>query len=490
MSVQLRDYQEAAVSAAISFLGKQLDPLVIAPTGAGKTVIACEIMRRWQMDNKRKCFFVAHRRELLDQAEKAMKRFGIEGQALSVFATSFEGISDEDKKESLVVFDEAHHAVASSWTNFAKTFTGPKVAVTATPDRMDRIKLESAGFDTAYEIEIKTLIERGHLVKPLAQKMNVEMSMIRMKGYDDTLEAVADAIVLEMERWQRKKAIAFLPDVECSERLALLLRKRSIVASHIDATTANRDALVEQYRLHDTQVLCNVNLFTEGFDAPETDCVILLRPTQSRAMWCQMIGRGLRTAPGKTDCLILDPMWISGEHSFQPADAFTLHPMAKSIQHSGSYDPVILAESTDRDAEQAMLARIAKEERKAAAKEAREKGLIDLSVALTCYGYILPPEGEKVPLSDRQREYLTTFGIYANNLSAGQAQWLIDRLNARRRMGLATVKQVRKLRQFGVRNAMVLTVDEASRAIASDWRMQSRGVSPARTIPKTFRYES
>jgi membrane-bound ClpP family serine protease len=65
--------------------------------------------------------------------------------------------------------------------------------------------------------------------------------------------------------------------------------------------------------------------------------------------------------------------------------------MAKSIQHSGSYDPVILAESTDRDAEQAMLARIAKEERKAAAKEAREKGLIDLSVALTCYGYILPP---------------------------------------------------------------------------------------------------
>ena len=86
MELKLRDYQEAAVTAALSFIAKAVNPLVIAPTGSGKTVIASSIMLRWQTGTNRKCFFVAHRKELIDQAAATMTRAGVVGEALSVFS--------------------------------------------------------------------------------------------------------------------------------------------------------------------------------------------------------------------------------------------------------------------------------------------------------------------------------------------------------------------------------------------------------------------
>lgn len=478
MELKLRDYQEAAVTAALSFVAKAVNPLVIAPTGAGKTVIASSIMLRWQTGTNRKCFFVAHRKELIDQAKATMDRFGVRGEALSVFSADFDHISAEDKASALVVFDEAHHAVASSWAKFNAVFTGPKVAVTATPDRLDRQKLETVGFVPAYEIAIRTLIEQGHLVRPMAQKMPVEMSLIRLRGYDDALEAVADSIVTELNRWDRKKAICFLPEVDTSVRLVALLRQRGVEAGHADGSTGKfRAGTVEAFKNGELRVLCNVNLFTEGFDAPDTDCVILLRPTQSRALWCQMIGRGLRTAPGKTDCLILDPMWISGENSFTPADAFTVHPQAKSAPIDGSHDPLDAAEGCDRQAEESMLRRIAAEEQRSSTKEAKELGLVDLSVACAVFGFVLPAPTSESSMFGYQASELARHGVHARGMTADQADWMIARLKAREALNLATVKQVRKLQQFGVRGAERLSKDSASKAISSDWRMQKGPVS-------------
>lgn len=478
MELKLRDYQEAAVTAALSFIAKAVNPLVIAPTGAGKTVIASSIMLRWQTGTNRKCFFVAHRKELIDQAKATMDKFGVRGEALSVFSADFDHISAEDKASALVVFDEAHHAVASSWAKFNAVFTGPKVAVTATPDRLDRQKLETVGFVPAYEIAIRTLIEQGHLVRPMAQKMPVEMSLIRLRGYDDALEAVADSIVTELNRWDRKKAICFLPEVETSVKLVSLLRQRGVEAGHVDGSTGKfRSGTVDAFKNGELRVLCNVNLFTEGFDAPDTDCVILLRPTQSRALWCQMIGRGLRTAPGKTDCLILDPMWISGENSFTPADAFTVHPQAKSAPIEGGHDPLDAAEACDRQAEESMLRRIASEEQRSSTKEAKELGLVDLSVACAVFGFVLPAPTSESSMFGYQASELARYGVHARGMTADQADWMIARLKAREALNMATVKQVRKLQQFGVRGAERLTKDSASKAISSDWRMQKGAVS-------------
>ena len=476
--MNLRDYQEAAVTAATGFLKRGVNPLVIAPTGAGKTVIASEIMKRWMAANHgKKVVFVAHRKELLTQAKATMERFGIitDAYVASVFTTDFSDIPDADKATALVVFDEAHHAVASSWTGFCKLFTGPKVAVTATPDRMDRQKLEDVGFSLAYDITIRTLIEQGHLVRPMAQKMPVELSMTRLRGYDEALEAVAAAVVDEFRRWDRKRAIVFLPDVDLSERFAELLVKQCMTAANVDGSMHpyNRQRIVDMYKRGEVQFLCNVNLFTEGFDAPETDCVVLLRPTQSRALWCQMIGRGLRLAEGKTDCLILDPMWISGDHTFQPADAFTTNPFAKMKQVEGSHDVLGAAEMADRDAEQTILARIAAEEKRADAKAAREKGCIDLSVAVSCFGLILPPSASQKPATPDQKAALERFKVHAgSDVTEEQASWMLSRLYFRQRLGLATPKQARLLVQFGVKNPERLSFDEASKAIGNDWRMK------------------
>lgn len=490
MDITLRDYQESAVTAALSFLNRKVNPLVIAPTGAGKTVIASAIMKRWQIANGgRRVFFVAHRKELIEQAEATLIKNGVNAKCLSVFGSKFDGITEDEKANSLVVFDEAHHALAQSWKDFNAVFTGMRVAITATPDRMDRQRLEEVGFELAYEIAIRTLIEAGHLVKPLAQKMKVEMSMIRMKGYDDALEAIADSVVEEMKRWDRKRAIAFMPTVECSERFVACLRSRGITAGHVDGTSGYlRKSIVERYRAGEIQVLCNVNLFTEGFDAPETDTVILLRPTQSRALWVQMIGRGLRKAEGKTDCLILDPMWISGENSFTPADAFTVHPMAKGKEIPDSHDPLGAAEMADRDAEQSMLKRIAIEEKRSQAKEAKELGLVDLSVACACFGFILPDPALSTPMSEAQKLELARFKVYARGLSVDQASWMISRLKARERLGLATVKQIRKLRQFGLANVTNFTIEQASKAISSDWRMKPS--YPNKNISTVFTFKN
>jgi len=190
-----------------------------------------------------------------------------------------------------------------------------------------------------------------------------------------------------------------------------------------------------------------------------------------------MIGRGLRTAPGKTDCLILDPMWISGENSFTPADAFTVHPMAKSAAIQGGHDPLDAAEACDRQAEESMLRRIASEEQRSATKEAKALGLVDLSVACAVFGFVLPAPTTESVMFGYQASDLARYGVHARGMTVDQAEWMIARLKAREALSLATLKQVRKLQQFGVRGADRLSKDSASKAISSDWRMQKGPVS-------------
>ena len=477
--MNLRDYQEAAVTAAIGHLAKGVNPLVIAPTGAGKTVISAEIIKRWQAANPGKlAVFVAHRKELIQQAAATIARFGISNvKCLSVFASDWD-VSDEDRQTALVVFDEAHHAVAASWNAFSSHFTGPKVAVTATPDRSDRQRLEDVGFALAYQIAIRTLIDAGHLVRPMAYKMPITLSPALISGaYEDSIAAMADLLIAELKRWERKRTIIFLPDVDTCRRFADVLTRRGLTSASIEGTMHSyiRSSAIERFKAGEIDCLCNVNILTEGFDAPETDCVVMFRPTQSRALFAQMIGRGLRTAPGKTDCLILDPMWIAGENVFQPADAFTMHPKSKAKQRDGGYDPVGEADMVDQETEREVVARIIAEASKAEAKEAREKGLVDLSTAVSCFGYVLPSDEAGEPATGPQRGILESFKVYASaGMTRVQADWMIRKLHQRQALGLATVKQVRKLIQFNVKNASLLTMAQASASISRDWRMSYR----------------
>jgi predicted helicase len=232
---------------------------------------------------------------------------------------------------------------------------------------------------------------------------------------------------------------------------------------------------VEDIKAGRTKFMCNVALFTEGFDCPEVDCVVLLRETKSRALWSQMIGRGLRTSPGKTDCLILDPMWVSGTHTLAPGDAFTQHQESRCSQKTGLSDPLGDAEMTDQDAEQKLLEKIKRIERQQAKEDAKNRGLLDLSVVTPLFGFTPPPTGSTEVMTQYQKNTLERFQIFAPaDLPMEHARYIIQKMEERQRLGLATAKQVRKLRQFGHRRANTYTIDQASKAIGTDWRISGR----------------
>lgn len=476
----LRPYQEQAVEACLGALFNAVNPLLVAPTGAGKTVMACEMMRRWQMQTGKACYFFAHREELIFQAKEAMNRFGIRGDALSVFKKTFDGYPESDA--ALCVFDEAHHAVATSWKNVSEAFKGPKVAITATPDRLDNQRLDVVGFTQVHQIEIQRLIKDGYLVRPMAYKLPISICDNIIENYDDAIEAVAKSVVDQFTRFNRNRAMVFLPSVDCSRRFSAELRKLGYESSHLDGTSGKlRGMSVDDFKSGRTKFMCNVALFTEGFDCPEVDCVVLLRETKSRALWSQMIGRGLRSSPGKTDCLILDPMWVSGTHTLSPADAFTQHPDARCKQSNGMYDPLGEAEMTDQEAEQKLLDKIKRIEREEARIEAKARGLLDLSIVTPLFGFTPPPATSNLPLTDVQKNILERYQIHApSDLPWEHATYIIAQMQSRERLRLATAKQVRKLRQFGHRKANTYTFEQATKAIGTDWRIVGR--SKARRI--------
>jgi hypothetical protein len=339
---------------------------------------------------------------------------------------------------------------------------------------MDRQKLDEAGFSLCHEIYIRDLIKRGYLVRPMAQKLAVTLADFTLLTDDAVLEQVARNVLDELARYSRKRTIVFLPDVDTSRRFSMALNKTGLNSVHLDGQSGKeRERFVADFKRGDLDCICNVNLFTEGFDCPEIDCVVLLRSTQSRPLWCQMIGRGLRSAPDKKDCLILDPFWVSGEHALTAADAFTAHQDAKCTAKAGFSDPLMDADREDEQAENRLLANLKRLDNKKNAKDARAMGLIDLSIVTPLLGLTPPPalDGDAL-MTDLQKRRLEPYQIYAPaGTTSAQAEWMIRKMYERSRNGLASIRQVRKLRQFGHRNPQIYSFSQASQAIGNDWRI-------------------
>jgi len=246
----------------------------------------------------------------------------------------------------MVVVDEAHHAVANSYRNTLKKACGLQaryVGVTATPFRGDGQGLAGFGFDDIVKgPSVPELIKAGFLVRPqffIEKLIDTSGVSVATFGDFDTSElslkarAATDSIVYhfldkaaivqtgtgETDKKKKKKkkgapevevrkTLFFAVDVKHSMELCEALKAKGIRAEHIDGTTpqAERDAILERFRTGDVQCLTNCEVATEGFDAPACSAVVLARPTMSRPLYMQMVGRGLRVAPGKSDCLFFD----------------------------------------------------------------------------------------------------------------------------------------------------------------------------------------
>ncbi len=345
--IVLRDYQVAAVDAINAAEARGVRrQLMVLPTAAGKTVCFSEIARQ-RLPGR--TLILSHRDELVRQAADKFRMVsggvpvGIvkaethEPQYPVVSAsvqTLTRRIDKFPRDWRMVVVDEAHHSTADSYRRIldalgAGESDGPLlVGVTATADRADGKGLESVYDEIVYEAKLLDLVRRKYIsdIRGLRVRVDMDLDALRTSHGDyqaDDLgdamtrahaaEAIAGAITRHA---QGRRCLAFTPTVATSQELVVACTAVGLRAVHVDGTTPDeqrRDA-IGSLQDHHIDLVSNCGVFLEGTDIPAVDCVVVARPTKSRPLYAQMVGRGFRIFPGKNDCLILDLCGVSQKH--------------------------------------------------------------------------------------------------------------------------------------------------------------------------------
>jgi DNA repair protein RadD len=309
---------------------------LVAMTGAGKTFMGSRIAAG-AAGKGNSVLWIAHREELIDQAAKALQRVGCdpgiiapwaptEAKPLQVASVQTLLSRGTMPDASVVVFDECHHAVSDEWIKVPKHYEAKGAFVlglTATPQRGDGRGLGEVFQSMVVACQPAELIASGHLVKP---------KVLRPASNNKAL--AEHPLQAYLQHANGRQAIVFCSSVEAAAKLAGEFEAAGITAANVDGTQdrAKRRGAIEMFRLGRIRVLTNMHVLTEGFDAPETSCVILARGFSTMGSYIQAVGRGLRAAPNKTDCIVLDLMGASLDHGL-PDDAreYTLDGKAISL---------------------------------------------------------------------------------------------------------------------------------------------------------------
>ena len=326
----LRDYQIDICSRVSEAFEHHRSVMVQMPTGTGKTVVLAELVKRLKMKNEGlKILIVAHRRELVEQIKATIKRMKMDSRNITVesIQTISRRIDALDFIPSLVVIDEAHHALAKTYKMMWDAWPDARfLGLTATPCR-----LNGQGFTDLFEVlvqswDISTFIKEKwlstydfvsiksdgvtqRLIDSLQKRgadgdyQNKEMDMLLNKR--PSIERLYQSFE---EYGKDRKGIVYAINISHAKKIMELYQEHGIKAVAIDSKTpaAQRQADIEAFKNGDIQVLVNVDIFSEGFDCPDVEFVQLARPTLSLAKYLQMVGRGLRVAKGKKNCVIID----------------------------------------------------------------------------------------------------------------------------------------------------------------------------------------
>mgnify|MGYP000428855696 CR=1 FL=1 len=348
--MQLRPYQLEAVEAVYRHLRERDDnPCVVIPTAGGKTPVIASICRDAVQLWGGKVLILAHVRELLEQAADKLRAvapdlpFGLYSAGLNRrdlgYPVTIAGIQSVYKRAAdigavdLVIVDEAH-LIPPDGEGMYRTLLAdlrqinPRVRVigfTATPFRMRTGTICSPdNFLNAvcYEIGVRELIVQGYLcplrTKAGTQKPDTDRLHVRAGEYiasevEDLMDE--DALVLSACReivqytQDRNSVLIFASGIRHGQHIAQVLQERHGAECGFvcgDTLPFERDEALRRFRAGNLKYLCNINVLTTGFDAPNIDCVALVRPTLSPGFYYQMVGRGFRLHPGKHDCLVLD----------------------------------------------------------------------------------------------------------------------------------------------------------------------------------------
>jgi DNA repair protein RadD len=346
--LNLRPYQQCLIDETRQHMRRVRRVLIQLPTGGGKTALASRMLHG-AADRGKRVWFLVHRRELLKQVSEAFECEGLKhglvaaDQPIRNYAMAQVcSIPTLAKRvhllppPDLICWDECHHVASKSWGNIAAKF--PKafhVGLSATPERLDGKGLGKY-FDAMVQgPSVAELIEQGYLAKYelIVPPSTIDTSGLRRRMGDFVQSEAAelmkkpsimgDAISHYRKHCEGKRAVAFCASIERSQETSAAFNAAGIPALHIDGTTDPwlRDQMIADFRAGKVRVICNVELFGEGFDLPAIEASILLRPTQSLAMYLQQVGRALRPSPGKDRAVIIDHVGNSGRmgaHGFEP----------------------------------------------------------------------------------------------------------------------------------------------------------------------------
>lgn len=321
MGYELRNYQKELITKIRKSLASGHRHIIVqSPPRTGKTVVMAEIARRTTDKGNRVCFII-HRKEVLEQAKATFEEQGVDPNLLEAgMVQSLTRHIDQIYPPEVIMIDEAHHALAKSYTRILEAFpTAYVLLFTATPVRTGRNQLDQIADDIIVGRSIKELTSLGFLA-PFkyygAKNKDVDDKKLRKSSTGDYVTAsIEDAVSHKiyshtvdeyLDKADSKQAVVYTYSVEAANHLADEFNARGITSEAIDATTPAqvRDTAVRKFRDQQLKVLVNVNLFTEGIDLPNVDCVIMVRPTMSLALFMQFSMRCLNPRPGKTAVII------------------------------------------------------------------------------------------------------------------------------------------------------------------------------------------
>ncbi len=321
MGYQLRGYQQELITKIRQSLASGHRHIIVqSPPRTGKTVVMAEIARRATDQGNSVCFII-HRKEVLEQAKETFQEQGVDPDLLEAgMVQSLTRHIDQIYPPEVILIDEAHHALAKSYTRILEAFpTAYVLLFTATPVRTGRNQLDQIADDIIVGRSIKELTSLGFLA-PFkyygAKNKDVDDKKLRKSSTGDYVTAsIEDAVSHKiyshtvdeyLDKADGKQAVVYTYSVEAANHLATEFSSRGITAAAIDAATPAqvRDTAVRKFRNQQLKVLVNVNLFTEGIDLPNVDCVIMVRPTMSLALYMQFSMRCLNPRPGKTAVII------------------------------------------------------------------------------------------------------------------------------------------------------------------------------------------
>jgi superfamily II DNA or RNA helicase len=447
---ELYPHQKAAIAAVqLAIAARQAAGMIVLPTGCGKsatglslsrflgvrtlvTVHRDELIRQW-IDGARTWYpqavagVIQADRDEWDQLDLYAHRIPdlIVASVPSLHAKRLARIPRDHF--GLVIADEAHHAPSPSWARILDHFTpGFTLGVTATPQRADGKPLTRFGREPLYSYSLAQAVRDGRLVEPKPARVRLQfdlgqvdadMGMAELARAVNTPKGNAQVVDAFLAEASIRRAVAFCVDVQHARDLAAAFENSLVHAAIVTGESSpeslrQRRAALADFRAGRIQVVCNCEVLTEGFDDPGIDCVIVTRPTESKSLFIQMVGRGLRLFAGKTDCLILDATDNSQRHKLVTLDSLlgrAPRPAAGPAQAPAPARP------GTPEAPPAVVAW-------------RLETVCPWPALPSLDGYVPTAGWMDDPASDGQVKFLRSLGLDPQEeLTKGQASYLIDR---------------------------------------------------------------